>query len=202
MYNNHAEWIEGVRDWLDADHLTDTQVNSFLVLAQLRMNRELAVFEMEATTGIEAPGSNFVPVPTDFNRVRQVSVAGVGIYVTKDKGEFVTRIANNNPERVYCIDVGKISLYPYVESPTIVTFDYYVKVPLLSDLLDANVFSTSYSDMLLFAALAEGSNFIVEADRMQLFEGKYLSQLEKANGARTAVKYGSTPLKRNVGASA
>lgn len=202
MYEDYNAWIEGVRDWLDADHLSDTQINSFLVLAQTRLNRELNVFEMEASKALVPPTSSVTALPTDFNRVRQVSVEGVGTYTVKDKGEFVNRVAEENQERVYCIDNNTISLYPYLDGVTTVTFDYYIKVPLLKASVDSNVFSANYPDLLLFAALSEGSNFIVEGDRMQLFEAKYGSQLALANGTRNQVKYGSSPLKRNIGASA
>jgi len=41
LYSNYAAWIAGVKDWLDADHLTDAQIGAFLGLAQARLDREL-----------------------------------------------------------------------------------------------------------------------------------------------------------------
>ena len=54
------------------------------------------------------------------------------------------------------------------------------------------------ANLLLYASLAEGSNFIVEDDRAQGFEAKYLLNIEIANQKSKRVKMGSTPLRRVV----
>jgi len=198
LYANYAAWVSGVKDWLDADHLTDAQIGSFISLAQDRMNRELSVFEMEATVTLTA-ASGSVTLPANFNRIRQVSVAGVGTYDASTKGEIVKVTADKNEDRrFFAIDAGSIIIWPTLLDGAQVTVDYYVNVPSIGAGLNSNVFSDSYANLLLYASMAEGSNFIVEDDRAQGFEAKYLLNLEIANQKSKRVKLGSTPLRRVV----
>lgn len=198
LYASLAEWVTGVRDWLDADHLTDAQVKAFINLAQDRLNRELAAWEMEATADRVAV-SGAVTLPADFNRIRGVSISGTGVYFTSTKAELVKRAAEkDDTDRLFAIDAGAIILWPKPVDGTAVTIDYFVRVPELSATVSTNVFSNAYSDLLLWAALVEGSNFIVEDDRAALFEAKYQGALRAANENPKKVKVGSTPLRRMV----
>ena len=198
MYANYAAWVTGVRDWLDADHLTDAQVGSFIGLAQSRLNRELNAWEMEATED-QVVFSNYVILPDDFNRIRQVSIAGTGIYDVSTKGEITNKSAvRDENRRLFTIDAGSIIIYPALVDGVTVTIDYYLKVPALSASVASNLFTTNYSDLMLWAALVEGSNFIVEDERGAIFEAKYQTALEQSNQQPKKVKYGSTPLRRLV----
>lgn len=197
-YATYADWLAGVRDWLDADHLTDTQVGAFITIAQSRLNRELYAYEMEATADAVA-ASGAVTLPADFNRIRQVSVTGVGTYEASTKGEIVNLAAvADDAKRYFAIDAGQIILWPTLVDGVTVTIDYYRLVPAISVGSPTNIFTTNYSDLMLWASLVEGSNFIVEDERGQLFEAKYQAALEAANQKPKRVKLGSTPLRRPV----
>lgn len=198
LYANYAAWVSGVKDWLDADHLTDAQIQSFISLAQSRLNRELNAWEMEATAALVSV-SGAVSLPADFNRIRQVSIAGVGTYDASTKGEIVNMgAAYDQTRRLFAVDAGTIILYPTISNGVTVTIDYYEKVPEISVSVASNVFTTDYADLMLWAALVEGSNFIVEDDRATLFEGRYQLALEQSNQKPKRVKLGSTPLRRVV----
>lgn len=196
LYANYTAWVSGVRTWLDADHLTDAQVQTFLSLAHDRLNRELNAWEMEATINRTAT-AGLVTLPADFSRIRQVSVDGVGTYSASTKGEIANRKAlNDQTERLFAIDAGTIILWPTLVDGTVVAIDYFVSVPEISVSVASNVFTTSYSDLLLWASLVEGSLFIVEDERGAIFEAKYQAGLKAANENPKKVKLGSTPLRR------
>lgn len=198
LYDTYADWVSGVRDWLDADHLTDAQVGSFISLAQSRMNRELNAWEMEATISPEAT-AGAVALPIDFNRIRQVSIEGVGTYDASTKGEIVNRRAvKDETRRLFAIDTGAIILYPAISDGVTVTIDYYISVPEISVSVDTSVFTEKYADVMLWASLVEGSNYIVEDDRGSVFEAKYQTALDQSNQQPKKVKFGSTPLRRLV----
>lgn len=198
LYANYAAWVSGVRTWLDADSLTDAQVQDFIALAHDRLNRDLNAWEMEATINRTA-ASGVVTLPADFNRIRQVSVDGTGIYLASTKGEIANRKARKDEsERLFAIDAGTIILWPTLVDGTVVAIDYFVKVPEISVSVSSNIFTTSYSDLLLWASLVEGSLFIVEDERGAIFEAKYQAGLKVANENPKKVKLGSTPLRRIV----
>lgn len=198
LYANYAAWIAGVRSWLDAGHLSDAEIGDFISLAQSRMNRELNAWEMEATASpVVATGA--VLLPADFSRIRQVSIDGVGTFDAATKGEIANRKAGDDEtSRLFAIDAGAIMLWPVPADGVAVVIDYYVKVPPISSTLATNVFTANYSDMLLWASLIEGSNFLVEDDRAGMFEAKYLAALKAANENPKRVKMGSTPLRRMI----
>lgn len=198
MYANLAAWITGVRDWLDADHLTDDQITGFINLAQARLNRELNAWEMEATSP-RTVALGVITLPADFNRIRQVSVAGVGTYDAVTKGDLVNlKAADDEKRRVFAVDAGSILLWPTIADGTVVDVDYYVKVPAISVSVNTNLFTTYFSDLMLWASLIEGHIFIDEADRAQFYEAKYLAALNTTNLNPKRVKMGSTPLRRAV----
>jgi hypothetical protein len=198
LYANFIAWKAGVKDWLDADHLTDSQIESFLTLAQERMNRELNAWEMEATIN-DTAYFGAVALPADFNRIRQVSIEGVGTFLASTKGEIINlAAAGDDAERYFAIDAGQIILWPMPADGTDVTIDYYMKVHHVSDAEPLTIFTTSYPDLMLWASLVEGSNFIVEDERVQLFEARYQAALEASNQKPKRVKLGSTPLRRFV----
>lgn len=198
LYADYAAWIAGVRSWLDAGHLSDAEVGGFISLAQSRLNRELNAWEMEATASpVVATGA--VLLPADFSRIRQVSIDGVGTFDAATKGEIANRkAADDETSRLFAIDAGAIMLWPVPADGVAVVIDYYVKVPPISSTLATNVFTANYSDMLLWASLIEGSNFLVEDDRAGMFEAKYLAALKAANENPKRVKMGSTPLRRMI----
>lgn len=198
LYATYSAWVAGVKDWLDADHLTDAQIGGFISLAQARLNRELNAWEMEATASpVAAAGA--VSLPADFNRIRQVSISGVGTYDASTKGEIANMAAKyDESRRLFAIDAGSITLYPVISDGVTVVIDYYVKVPEISVSVDTNLFTTNYSDVMLWASLVEGSGFIVEDERSAIFEAKFQTALEQSNQQPKKVKFGSTPLRRFV----
>lgn len=198
LYANYTAWVSGVRTWLDADHLTDAQVQTFLSLAHDRLNRELNAWEMEATINRTA-ASGVVTLPADFSRIRQVSIDGVGTYSASTKGEIANRKAlDDETERLFAIDAGTITLWPTLIDGTVVVIDYYVSVPKISISVASNIFTNNYSDLLLWASLVEGSLFIVEDERGAIFEAKYQTALKASNENPKKVKLGSTPLRRLI----
>lgn len=198
LYANYTAWTAGVRDWLDADHLSDAEVQGFISLAQSRLNRELNAWEMEATINRTA-ASGAVTLPADFSRIRQVSVDGTGVYEASTKGEIANRkAADDETQRLFAIDAGGIVLWPTPVDGTVVAIDYYMAVPQISGSVASNVFTLNYSDLMLWACLVEGSNYLVEDDRAQLFEGKYQVALNASNQNPKKVKLGSTPLRRTM----
>lgn len=198
LYANYAAWVSGVRSWLDADHLTDAQVQAFLSLAHDRLNRDLNAWEMEATINRTA-AAGAVTLPADFNRIRQVSITGTGIYQASTKGEIANRTAaDDETERLFAIDAGAIILWPTLIDGAVVTIDYFVKVPEISVSVASNIFTNNYSDLLLWASLVEGSLFIVEDERGAIYEAKYQAGLKASNENPKKVKLGSTPLRRMV----
>lgn len=221
----YAELRQALEDWLDKPELAGSSP-LFLNFAHLRLNRELSVWEMEKTaniiaaTGEElnnlqldflnntaavtlAEGWEMVPgalvLPSDFGRIRQVSIANAGIFESAPLGELINRLAQGKvSQRVFALDAGRLAMWPLPGAGTTVKLDYYLNVPQLSDSLQTNIFTENYSDLLLWAALIEACNFLGDDVRAQVFERKYVTTLQVSNEKLKQVKFGSTPLRRRI----
>jgi hypothetical protein len=184
-----------------------------LALAEIRLNRELDSQFMEASAIIPivsgtAPPSLNSEVP-DYNRVRLVvssqnklplTVLAVNEYqklvAIASQGDATP--SNNNPTN-YAIENQKLFIFPFPVSGSYVTLSYYMMVPNLNaTTVDTNVFTQHHADLLLFAACAELSKFIVEPENVGTWESSYQNALAASNMTAKNSKMGSTPIKRQI----
>jgi hypothetical protein len=203
-----AGWISYVRDYLNADEYTDTQIQAFLDLAQNRLNKEMQSFGMEADirilidlsmVGIPIPMLTIVP---DFNKIRLVSVVDVGpldVAAINEMKKYQEQGDNTGNPCHYTIDANKLYIYPGVAENNSIDVFYYVNVPLLeTSIVETNVFSVKHPDALLYAACLEAAAYMVEDERIPVWENKYANALIVANTEPSQIKMGSTPLVRKM----
>lgn len=204
LFEGYAEWLTGLRDWLAVKQYSDTQIDMFLKLAQLRLNTELASYRMEA----KAPfNTNTLGLPIeidsivqDFNRIRLVEYPGVGALKVMAINEIVDK-RNESSDTFgtpthYCIDAGKLYFYP---NPNVIAqcqLYYYIEVEPIDEDNDNNVFTDYHSDLLLYAASLEAAPYMAEDERIPVWEAKYANALANGNELHKRIKMGSTPLTR------
>lgn len=204
-----AGWITYLRDWCGADEYSDGQIGSFLDLAQLRLNREMESYGMEAVVSIPlaapTPVDLTATVP-DFRKVRLVVIQGFPPLDVASLVEIQQLIqeaaasgaASTTPEK-YCIDAGKLFIYP-VQSTGTIDFYYYKDVPFISSTgpVNSNVFTLEYPDALLYASLLAAAPYMKENEDVDIWSNAYLAALSTANDESNRIKKGSTPLVRKV----
>ena len=204
----YAAWLTYIRDWIGADEYSDSQIAAFLDLGQVRLNTDLATFYMEKlhhmtilAPDVEEPISLVTEIP-DFNKIRLVSVQGVGPLDVAALNEYVEKaqdLTNTDiTPQLYNIDAGELFIWPWPAEDAVVDIHYYEMVPLLSASLDTNTFSIRHPDMLLYAASLEASAYMVEDERIPVWEAKYAAGVISNNTSSTKIKMGSTPLKRQI----
>lgn len=203
-----AGWATYIRDWLGTDEYSDAQVGQFLDLAQLRLNREMASYGMEALATITVADANpigILAVIPDFNKIRLVSVRGLGPYNTAEINEMEGyrqsgQVPAGNTKGFYTIDADKLYLFPMPVVGAFVDIFYYKIIPPLSasPVVNTNVFSTMYPDALLYATCLEASSYTIDDDRGPIWENKYNIALAVANEVSKDIKMGSTPLVREI----
>jgi len=200
-------WLTYIRDWLAADEYSEAQIASFLDLAQLRLNREMESYGMEADTQIVVASAApivITSVVADFNKVRLVSVPSVGPLDVLSINE-IKKLLEENPGtegtqvKNYCIDAGKLYTYPVMSADTI-DFFYYKKIPALSKTppVDSNVFTVDHPDAMLYACLLAAAPYMNDDEKAEIWSASYLAALSTANSVSNHIKKGSTPLKREI----
>jgi len=72
--------------------------------------------------------------------------------------------------RLFTIEGATLTLAPRDDSP--LTFDYFQKVPALSNANPANWLIGAYPDLYLFGSLAEAHGFVKDADSLSLWAAR------------------------------
>jgi hypothetical protein len=195
-------WTAYVRDFIGADEYSDAQVSMFLDLAVNRMNREMSGYKMEyqisLLMGSLQVGLEKIDLTTmidNFSKIRLVSVLDtttgpldVLSFNEMKKMQAEDRYPGGTPTH-YAIDAGVMYIYPFPAIDSTVEVFYYRQLNLLQ-------FGQYYPDALLHAACLEAAPYMVEDERIQIWEPKYLAALIAANEEGDKIKLGSTPLKR------
>lgn len=217
LYATYAEWIAGIKNWLETDEQPDVDTKLFLYLAQHRLNRELQSVPMEEsvdipiTAGLAGAPLDLLTLIPDFNKIRLVlpyanakpaTVRALNEMMTLIAEELNTGVPYTGPDRdrlnYYCIDSRMLYINPWPAEGAIVTIFYYKDVPPIIVGNDTNIFSTYHSDLLLFAALLAGSQFVIEDERIDVWRSAYAEGLESSNNTGKHQNMGSTPLKREI----
>jgi hypothetical protein len=209
LANTYIEWLDLLREWVDVDDLSNSQITTSLALAQIRLNRELDSQYMEAqvTVPTQTPPApiDLVTAIPDFNRVRLVTLTSTGQpFETVAINEFQKLVAlanggsGNGNSFYYAIEGQKLNIFPHLEAGTDITVFYYMMVPTLNaTTVQTNIFTIYHADALLFAAALELSKFIVEDERITTWEQSYQNALKASNAMAKNAKMGSTHLRRN-----
>jgi hypothetical protein len=212
MFNGYQGWLDGVRDWIGADNYTDAQIQQFLFLAQLRLNRELMAVFMEeriqlniATAGPIFPGAQFVlaDVIPDFNKIHNVGLAGYGsvqAIPSNEMTDWYTFINDSGATGVYKYRIwaGTLGIQPGLVDGDSLSVQYYKTVEYLSDTVDNNEFTDNCSDMLITASCLAAAPYMIEDERIPVWKSDYAEALEAWNENPKKVRMGSTPLVRNI----
>lgn len=201
-------WTAYLRGWIGADEYSDAQIATFLDLATVRLNTDLSSFPMEKLhhKTILAPDHeqpiDLLMEMADFNKIRLVSVQGVGPLDVAALNEYVEKAQDLTDTcytpQLYNIDAGKLYIWPWPGENAVVDIHYYEKVPALSASVPTNTFSLHHPDLLLYASSLEAAPYMIEDERIPVWESKYTAGVFSNNAASVKIKMGSTPLKRQI----
>lgn len=144
-----------------------------------------------------------VPAPNAFPMNALAINEFVGLLAAQNSNMAVGTAAVQNPwlwntMGNYAIDANNLYMNPITPDNSYVTLYYYVEVPPISSTLDSNIFTDNNSDALLYASCLEGSAYIVEDERLVMWQSKYADAVLSANSQGGKIKLGSTVLKRSI----
>lgn len=218
IFAGYDTWVTNVKNFLDIDDVSDAQIQTFISLAQIRLNRELASYPMEKQFAYLQPAVPVDPlilttlIP-DFNKIRLVvpdtNAFPMNALAINEFMSLLAAQAGGLPDGMaspwlssimgnYAIDAGILYMNPIPPENANITIFYYIEVPPISATLDSNIFTDNNSDALLYASCLEGSAYIVEDDRLGMWQSKYADAVASANVQGGKIKLGSTVLKRSI----
>jgi hypothetical protein len=176
LATSYSGWLQVIKDWIDAAQYSDTQVGYFLSLGQDYLQKNLnSQFMAMATNEIFSLyasyyNSSLPPIDTTpYNGPAFYAVEGQKLYIFLKPG------------------VGDVF-----------QVFYYQKVTQLSNSINSNIFSQYHEEALLYASLAAAAPYMVEDDRIAVWQTQLDNAVASINDVANKAKMGSTPLRRRI----
>jgi hypothetical protein len=188
----YATLKTAVADFMHRDDLT-SHIDTFIDLAEARMNRELRMSEMETRATATATGE-YVALPTGTIGVRNIQVNGSVTYSLEYKTPAQMDAGNGSEAgqpRFYSIIGNEFQFYP-VPSSTEIEITYYKAITPLDDTNTTNFLLTSNPEVYLHGCLVY-ANVFTQGDP-SLHESEFSRIMESLNRTSTRKKFSGAPL--------
>lgn len=209
--SSYTDLKASVIDWLDRDDL-NSRVDDFIDIAEARHAREVRIREMrEAATLSLTQGARTVALPEDFLdfdflRIRVPSSSVTGRRFLPDLNEVttheLTRRSINDARRPMNFAVHEdIEFDAEADQNYTVELFYYVQLPALSDSQATNALLTKAADVYLYATLSASAPFLLNDERVPLWESLYMDAKDGLNMASRKSRRGGPLISRVSGAT-
>jgi len=196
----YSELQTAIGNWLDHS-LFAARIPDFIALFEAAANRKLRTRLQEASTNL-TPSSGSVVLPADYLLWRRVTWTGVPSveleYVHPSYLQSAYPSAPTGVPRVFTIEGTTLKIRPVDD--TALEFDYFQKVPALSESSTTNWLLSAHPDLYLFGSLVEAEMFGVNDERAPLWKARrdeIFDEIEKLSnktrGAGAARVMGATP---------
>lgn len=192
--DSYSNLKTAIADWLDRSDLTD-QIDDFIDLAEARMGRELRYREIlvHDTAFAIADGDRYLALPADFQDIKlfriiipNAGTAGVRFYPDFDQvsmAEMTDRSTNDiRRPGVYAVHT-QIELDAEADQAYTGELFYYKAVTALSDGNTSNEHLVKAPDCYLFGSLAASAPFLMNDERVNLWETLYAQARDTINEA-------------------
>jgi hypothetical protein len=166
----YSELQAAVGNWLDHS-LFAARIPEFIALFEAAANRRLRVREQEAAT-VLTPSSGAAALPADYLAWRRVTWTGSPrVELQYVHPSYLQAAYPSTPSarpRVFTIEGSTLKIRPV--DATALEFDYFQKIPALSDGAATNWLLAAHPDLYLFGALVEAEMFGVNDERAPLWK--------------------------------
>jgi hypothetical protein len=196
----YAELQTAIGNWLDHSLFT-ARIPEFIALFEACANRKLRTRAQETSTNL-MPSSGAVALPADYLSWRRVTWTGSGRvelqYVHPSYLQAAYPSSPSDVPRIFTIEGSTLKVRP--ADDTAIEFDYFQKVPALSESTTTNWLLSVHPDLYLFGSLVEAEMFGVNDERAPLWKGRrdeIFDEIEKLSnktrGAGAVRVMGVTP---------
>ena len=204
----YTDLQSGVMRWLRrvGDTVTAADVPNFIELAEARINRDLRVRQMEATTDptayLTTAGVATLALPSDFMEPRELFLATSPItplsYLTPPS---LTQAHGADPAgkpEHFTVIGSNLKFGPVPGAAYGVALTYYQRIPALSDDAPTNWLLTLSPDVYLYAALIEASPYLKNDERMATWADLYQRAIGAITAKDQAARWGGASLQVSV----
>ena len=148
-------------------------IPDFIALFESAANRRLRLRQQESAATL-VPASAVATLPADYLAWRRVTWTGqVPLELEYVHPSYLHALYPTLPAgtpRLFTIEGGSLTVAP--SSDTALTFDYFQKIPSLSNSNTSNWLLAAAPDLYLFGALAEAHGFVKDAESLALWKAR------------------------------
>jgi len=190
-FNSYSGLKSTVASWLSRSDLT-SEIDDFVDLGEERLARDLRIRAMETTLNVTFAGG-VAALPADYVQLKHAHIAGSPIQPLEPKestwifDQFPVRTGDSKP-RFIAEDGSNFVFGPYPDSNYVLGGAYFKKPAALDDTTTTNEWTDNCPDALLWACLCESAPFLMNDERIIVWEGKYeqaKNRIMKAEKKRT-----------------
>jgi hypothetical protein len=195
----YAELVTAAGNWLHRGTSLDALIPDFITLAENRIYRELRVRQMETAMSITIT-SGVAAIPSGYRELKYAYIDGtpVGKLERKDSEwihlNYPTRSADGKP-RYIARDAGNFIFGPYPSDGYTLKGTYYKR---LAALATTNWLTDDAPDLILWATLCEAAPYIVDDERVPLWENKYAIAKQRVQRESDDEEFSGSPLASTV----
>jgi hypothetical protein len=161
-----------VANWIARADLT-TNIPDFIALFESVANRRLRLRQQESAVTLTA-SSGVATLPADYLAWRRVTWTGQFPreleYVHPSYLHALYPTLPADIPRLFTIEGGNLTVAP--TDNTALTFDYFQKIPALSNTNTSNWLLATAPDLYLFGSLAEAHGFVKDAESLALWKSR------------------------------
>ena len=168
----YADLQSAIAGWIARADLA-ANIPDFIALFESVANRRLRLRQQEATAAL-TPSSGVATLPADYLAWRRVTWTGQCPreleYVHPSYLHALYPTLPAGAPRLFTIEGGNLTLAP--SDNTALTFDYFQKIPPLSNANTSNWLLAAAPDLYLFGALAEAHGFVKDTESLALWKSR------------------------------
>lgn len=197
MINSYATLQSSIASFLHRSDMTDI-IKELIADAESRIANELRIRAMEASFS-SAISSGVVALPSGFLEWQFLYIDDTSAQKLERKDaewiytNYPTRSAGGKP-KFFAREGETLIFGPYPDSAYTIKGRYYKRLTALSDSNTSNWFITDAPDLLRFAALAEAEPYLINDQRVALWEGKYQATKNRLQRSEKAEAFSGSQL--------
>ncbi len=199
---NFSDLKSTVASYLGRSDL-DTQIPTFITLAEIRLARQLRLRQMLKTVSSQTTGGDgTVGLPSDFLAVRDFYVdlnpRQPLSYLSPSAFSRDARPHESGKPIFYTQRGLEFELAPKPDTDYTLVLIYYAKPAALSNTNPSNVFMANCPDVLLYATLLEAEPYLMNDQRTTVWSQLYTNAIEALTESDNSSEYAGVPLRMTV----
>jgi hypothetical protein len=168
----YSDLQTAIATWIARADLA-ANIPDFIALFESVANRRLRLRQQEAAAAL-TPSSGVASLPADYLAWRRVTWTGQFPreleYVHPSYLHALYPTLPAGTPRLFTIEGGTLTLAP--SDNTALTFDYFQRIPALSNTNTSNWLLATAPDLYLFGALAEAHGFVKDTESLALWKSR------------------------------